>query len=131
MDIISLACKAFHSGGAAKQDALSKAHIRTVLLWGTVKMKTSWDCNTFPENGSNERKYPVSCCYLEERALMMPGVRGKSADWLNRKDKIQFILMCDTKTPLVPRQISYNIFSGMISVKMADEVESRDIPSDV
>lgn len=46
---------------------------KTVLLWGTLKLKTSWDCNAFPENGSNERKYLVSCSYLEERALMIKG----------------------------------------------------------
>lgn len=34
----------------------------------------------------------------------------RKIDWLNRKAKIQFILMCDTKTPLVPWQISSTIF---------------------
>ncbi len=41
------------------------------------------------KNGPKKRKYPVSCSWVDENALLMSEVRGEWADWLEMIERQQ------------------------------------------
>ncbi len=58
------------------------------------KLLIYWDIHAqpslvFTENGPKKRKYPVSGNCVDENALLMSGVRGEWADWLEMIERQQ------------------------------------------